>query len=340
MRKDDLPRLRAFLHGLALPDAEARAATIEWIFSSPTLAEGPGYLAAIENEAMRGYFGQVPVRLYAAGKPFVAVYHQNVLVDPALRGQGLATALLKAAEEYDLPQLGLWGNERVVSIIEKAGFRPVRTVRAFKKIFRFERVRSIPTLMARPLSALSSLAQVTRFAAAGTGALCVEPVTRFGSGHDELFRRVASSWELVGDRGSELLNWRYVDIPYREYHRLHAVRNGQVVGWLVCRLQGLPGGGASGIIADFLVDPADGAALGALLHAADRFFTAMGAAFAVCRTTHALTQRRLAWHGYIPMPARPTDSVRLKYPERMPAPASMLRGKRWFITLGDSDGDL
>jgi len=89
------------------------------------------------------------------------------------------------------------------------------------------------------------------------------PIDSFGAWQDELFSRVAPSYEVLVRRDARYLNWRYVERPGFDYRLWRVTREGRPVGASVLRV-------VDGVLwwGDAWFDPQEPEAVPALLDAA------------------------------------------------------------------------
>jgi ribosomal protein S18 acetylase RimI-like enzyme len=109
-----------------------------------------------------------------------------------------------------------------------------------------ERRRPHPTRVLAPLGRL----QRSKGSRAAPAGLEVGPLARFDQRLDELFERVAPSFDLIGERTATQLNWRYCDPRAGTFEVRIANLSTRLVGYSATRI--LHG---RGYLADLIVDP-------------------------------------------------------------------------------------
>lgn len=102
--------------------------------------------------------------------------------------------------------------------------------------------------------------------------LNIEKMDRFGDDYDDLFNRVALGYKTMQIRGSEYLNWRYVDFPYGERSIFSASdKDGLLRGFIVLQKEQQKEGVKKGNVLDLFCVRGDKDALRSLLLAAGKY---------------------------------------------------------------------
>jgi hypothetical protein len=322
-----------------------RLRAFEWLYlRNPARDPSAGYLGADIDGRLEGMWGRMPVQLYAGGSPVAAVFSHDALVNPACRGQGIASGLLRAITADTPWLLSLWHNERIVSILQKQPWRRIVCARPFKRVFRTDRL--LAAKLRAPwltplLRATDVLACPLPWRAPGRRPQYqVHPIRRFTADHDALFQAVAADGRVIVERTSRILNWRYADIPYRRYELLEAREGERLVGYLVYRIEGAEGGMSEGIITDLLTLPRREDAVVAMLGAAERSFREQGVDFAVTYMSYGPMATQLRRAGYGVRPAMETACVWVLGLDRAPDQVRGAGADSWYVTRGDCDGDM
>ncbi len=170
--------------------------------------------------------------------------------------------------------------------------------------------------------------------------LAFEPVTRFDASFDAFWARASTGFSHLTVRDAAYLNWRYLDIPDREYSAFVARQDGEIRGWVVLR-EIRADGLRKGRIVDLLAPRDDEVMWHYLLaEAVDRCREAG------CDLVHALgstvepLMRAFAACGFR---ANPEHSRLAQYIAYTSVDGIDLDefydGDNWYVTLGDSDTD-
>jgi len=340
----DLPRVFEFYAHAFGADLERKKQAFEWIQAgNPFLVPELNYVLMVDGDQLVGYWGRMPMQLYALGKPFLSVFSQEALVNPAYRGQGVASKLLAEVNGSEHLLVSLWHNEKIVSILRKGGWRRIDIFRPQKKIFKLDKLvrRRIGVPLVRQV-VTGAGAVYLRLKGLGRGPsrdYSIRTVSRFGPEYDDFFRSVASSLGIIADRGSATLNWKYIDIPHRSYSVLAATKESRLRGYVVYRIHEVEDGIRKATIVDLLADPRDPAALAALVATCDRAFREEQADFSVCQVSTPAFRRILARQGYYQGGNVDINSLWIHHGERCPE-ANLETLDRWYFTFGDSDGEM
>lgn len=292
--------------------------------------------AAREGEAMVGAVSAWPVELARGGMRIPAAWQCDSIVDPALRGRGIAKRLVNALGARWELTLAKGTNPTMYALRKSVGFldAPNREY-LVRPLVALVSHGSWPRRLAAPLLYLSALVRGAR-APRGTagGALSIAPIERFSEEYDALADRMAGADEVTLVKRAAYLNWRYTTCPVRHYTLLEARAGGALRGAAVVRLPDERGG--DGWIVDLIVDTRDDAAGMALLHAALAALRRGGAAWARTFATSQRARRWLAARGFIDSGQTPQFTYRV----RGGAAGDDLTAAGWNIWHGDGDAEL
>ena len=330
-------------------DVERRKTAFRWLHEgNPFGRGGRSYLLGYKGGVLAGYWGRMPMRFYHRGVPMDMVFTQEALVDPAFRRQGIARALMDASTADEELYLSLWHNEKIVSLLESAGWSSVGRYRTRKKLYRVDRLlawklrsRALGRTVGAPLNLVL---RGIRSRDQSPTDMETDSVDEFGPEVDVFFQEIVKDLAFIADRTSRVLNWRFTEIPHRNFRRL-AARNGstgEFRGYMVVEITQLPDEGlVRGDVVDFLVAPGDQAALRSLLSEADRLFLREKVDFGVVLETLPIYHEVLTHWGFRPA-RRPEVGSQLLFLDRRakatPPPGDSYED--WFVTHGDSDGHL
>jgi GNAT superfamily N-acetyltransferase len=338
------------LYDRAWPDnVERRKTAFRWLHEgNPFARRDRSYLLGYKGGVLAGYWGRMPMRFYHRGLPVDTVFNQEALVDPAFRRQGIARALMEASTADEELYLSLWHNAKIVSLLESAGWSSVGQYRTRKKLYRMERLLSWKlrsTALGRTVGTpLNLVLRGIRSRRRSPTDVETESVNVFGPEVDAFFQEIVRDLPFIADRTSQVLNWRFGEVPHRNFRRLVARdgSTGEFRGYMVVEVTQLSDEElVRGDVVDFLVAPRDEAALGALLSEADRLFLREKVDFGVVLQTLPLYHEVLTHEGF--RPARhPGVGSQLLFLDRRtkatPPPGNSYED--WFVTQGDSDGHL
>ena len=327
-------------------DAESvrrRESAFRWIAEgNPYCPEGAPRHMIFQGDIAVGTLGRMPLRYRAYGRPVEVHYSHDLLADPACRGQGLGKRLVRAVAAA-APGLagGLWMTDACYMLHQRVGWKAVQPFHGHRLV-----INASAALGRRLGSAwlgglLGPLASVyLKFARPGTppGEHRISEIPRFDTGTDRLFERVADRFGIIAERHHAYLNWKYVDSPHVRYRRFLVGSQDDPDAYVVTRLDPRDEGYVGGLVVDLLADPDVPGAFDAALAVAARSLREEGAAVMDVLTTHPDFRRRLESCGF-------TRGTRL-YTFVITGDEPGLEGKdlldpaNWYLTLGDSDGDM
>jgi len=146
---------------------------------------------------------------------------------------------------------------------------------------------------------------------------------------------VSRDYPAIMVRDQAFLSWRFDRCPIRNYTRYAAVREGEIVGYIVTRsYESL--GQERGMIVDYLVGRNDSAVLSALIQRAMQDFRSRGAVSVKCSLSSSQREhiRQLRSHGFLSQ--RPGGHI---VADRGVYDKSLAAIDEWFITYADGDID-
>lgn len=154
-----------------------------------------------------------PVRGAILGDLAVDASHRSLM--PALM---LVRAARKAALEHGTFSYGL-PNPAAAPVLKRCGFRTLGSLTRYARVLRHARYMrrriSVPVLaqVAAPIVDGARFAGMLAPAARALTHLRLEWLTATDSRFDDLWQRARSSYDLVGERSSSFLRWRFLEHP-------------------------------------------------------------------------------------------------------------------------------
>ncbi len=343
------------LVGSALGDTGAAApAYQEWQWQRGPAGAAIGTLA---REAGTGRLvGQamaVPTRIRLSGKVFMAGLSLEPVSDPAHRGRGIVGALLRdvcdlSAGEGMAFSCGLPGQDSYRAYLGEAGFKGIGSVPLLVRPLDPERL-AMKATGSRVITKTASVARrIWRTPAPvpwqeALPGLEIGEVDSFGGSFAIFWERVQHRFPVMLVRDPAYLNWRFVDVPMREYLRFAARSEGEVRGYIVLRAAPL-GQFSAGLIVDLLVEPsAEGRAAGRLLidRACSHFKEQDLDLVASLTPRHTDEFRLLRSRGFWVSPRflepRPFRLV-VRCHDDEPSPSRLaMELRNWYLAMGDFD---
>jgi GNAT superfamily N-acetyltransferase len=228
-----------------------------------------------ETAQLIGEAATIPIRVSLSGRARTAGLSLSPLTDPAYQDRDIAASLLMdacalsgedgIAFSYSFPDtLSHW------TFVHRAGFRDIGAVPLLIRPLNVERlalrttqspVQGRATSFARRIWGTSQAAPA-REAPSG---LEIAEVVSFDNSFAAFWYRVHHRFPVMVVRDPAYLNWRFVDVPTREYTIFAARSEEQIRGFTVLRVAPL-GRFSVGLIVDLVVDAsAEGRAAGRLL---------------------------------------------------------------------------
>jgi GNAT superfamily N-acetyltransferase len=220
-----------------------------------------------ETGKVVGFIFHLPMRVSWAGEECLGILAVNVVVDRAYRRQGIYWAVqdagLKGCERYNPHFTYVFPNHLSLKALMK---------------WNYHVVSQIPILV-RPLdiSALTKtyfnnllvqwgvdlgwrIGGVTiwrrRCPCRDLSSSSIVEDGEFDEGYDRFWEQVKFKYDLMLIRDRAFLQWRFLDIPYRNYQVLSARQGTDILGYIVLREADIRGV-MVGLIADFLVLPGE-----------------------------------------------------------------------------------
>lgn len=345
-RPDDLDAVADLYRRAYRGDLARRRQAFQWIQEgNPQRDPDVAYLLYRDADRVDGYLGLMPVRLYVGGDPLAAAYCQEALVDPEVRGRGIATTLFEVGNRTPRPMMSLWHNERIVSLLGKTGWTRVGPLPTIRRIYRLDRLAA-SRVGPRALRAIVGLVAsghrlLQRATPPVPGEYVIEKVTHFGPEFDDLFQVAASQLRVIADRGRDTLDWKYSSVPHQHYHIAAVRRGGHLCAYGVLRVQQDPNGIRKGLIVDVLGDPSMPGAMDALAVHADRYFREERADLAAGVISPTRFRRSFQTVGFRRVAPTATSWLWIRNQGFVPGSARELeRIENWYLTLGDSDRDM
>jgi len=261
---------------------ERKAETWDWMFACPAgNQDHKTRLLFLQKDGVP-VGGQIliPTMLVVNGQSYEASLPSSTLVHPDHRGIGLR--LVRAPlQRDDMPpsSFGLAREDRLNDYYVKSGgaLSPPRTL--CRKIYNFGKVVSerkpIPGILSQALTAVGKIgvaATNMRRPKPGSNEV-VSQIETFSEEFDSAWDEVAPRIGFAQVRSSRFLNWRYVDMPIREYQRAELRRDGRLVGYVVISLYQVQGSLVGRVVDIFGYDD-DARDYALLLGWADRQFVA------------------------------------------------------------------
>lgn len=295
------------------------------------------------------------VRASWCGEPILAILGINLVVDPRYRRQGVYRALATQPRD-DLREAGYrfmttFPNQKSMPQMAKSDL--YHLVSQVPLLIRPLNVQALTAthidnaLLRWGLNAGWAVASRTLWreghsSQGGPDARLVEEGQELDEPYDRFWAKVKAKYDLMVVRDRAFLQWRFCDIPTRDYQILSARRDGELEGYVVLR-QAQIRGTRAGMIADLLVLPGargDEAGLRLLREALQRFRgdkLAVAGGLVLPHTQEYGVMRRA---GFLDAPRRfapQTFHLFVRPWADEPPLDVMTRPESWYVSIADHD---
>ncbi|WP_169544004.1 hypothetical protein [Sneathiella aquimaris] len=276
--KDDaaLLSLRAKVWGADHP--HTNPAFFKWLFQDNPNGEGSG-IVKIRDDTIIGFAGFIPRPCQAGEQTLKMAHGLEFMVDPeTMRHLNRVPFQLMAAHNQRIEEAG---NDFAINFPNDSSVRMLTSKHVgYQQIFE-------PQLMVRPLPGFSFLtfekgaifSQIFKICAANLASVYstlvslrfrkdiqIEELQRFDDRFDDLNKRLARDGKIRLNRDSKTLNWRFCQHPIYQYQKYAAIRQGQLVGYIVMSPRQLFNTKA-GLICDLSVEGNDPLVIALLVNA-------------------------------------------------------------------------
>ena len=332
----------------------ADSAYQEWQCQRSPAGAAIGTLAReAETRRLIGQVITIPIRVRLSGKVRIAGLSLDPVIDPAYQRAGVLAGLLGdvfalSAEEGIAFTYGFLGQASYGADMEKAGFKNIGAVPLLLRPLNPERL-AMKTAHGHPPAKAASIARrVWRTAAPvarpeALPGLEIAEVDYFDGSFAVFWERVQHRFPVMVVRDPTYLNWRFVDVPGREYTAFAARSEGEIRGFTVLRAAPL-GQFSAGLVVDLVVEAsAEGRAAGRLLidRAHSHFRDQDLDLLASLALRHTDEFRLLRSMGFWVCPKflepRPFRLFVCSHDEEGAASRLSYDLKSWFLTMGDYD---
>lgn len=127
--------------------------------------------------------------------------------------------------------------------------------------------------------------------------LSIAEVDNFDAAFDILWLTVKDEFEIIVERTSKFLNWKYIQQPFLDYKIFTARRDGSVAGYIIIKCAD-PHEGDFGVIADLFCSPNDRECMDALIEHAITWFTTQEVSVALAASSHPVFQNGFREHKF------------------------------------------
>jgi len=339
----------------ALGDVELAAADYQdWQCQRSPAGAAIGTIARDEQTGQPiGQALTIPVKVRLSGEECTAGLSLNPLTDPDYQGGDVSASLLKdacalAAEEEIAFTYGFPNQDSHSTFVNRVGFRDAGPVPLLVRPLSPERL-AMKTTGSRVLARTASVARLvwrTPTPAPPQERLLgleIAEVSFFDEPFALFWHRVQHRFPVMVVRDPVYLNWRFVDVPAREYTIFAARSEGKIRGYIVLREAPL-GRFSAGLIMDLIVEASgEGRAAGRLLidqaysYFSDRDLDIL-AGLALRHTDEfRLLRSRGLWVSPKFLQPQPFRLVVHNHNDEAGPSGLACKLRNWFLTLADCD---
>lgn len=166
--------------------------------------------------------------------------------------------------------------------------------------------------------------------------ITITMVSSFDERINDFWNRVSNDYNIIVIRNKAYLNWRYIDIPDKEYTIYLAEKDGEICGYVILRCVNQRNL-IQGYICDIIAPLEQGEVVHCLISKAVEFFKEQSADLAIFTR---LANNRLGGyfnkHGFMPLYFKKSCFMARSNSDRIPI-AYLRKPEHWFIHIGDSD---
>jgi GNAT superfamily N-acetyltransferase len=351
----DTDALAAFCQAQPGKAAAVSAEYIRWQHAAnPAGLARVGLAKANGSESIVGVKWLVPLKIQAGNEIVLGSHSCYVLVHPDYRRQGIMSTLVAFCEESGRQQgyrfaYGFPNPRSYPGFVGRLGWSDLgeaglflRPLNAGRLVTRRLGEGALQRALGAVASAGSRLLCRPHPLPADTATMSVKDVQTTDPALDDFWLRVRGKYPIMVVRDCRFLDWRYRQVPARDYQLRAARQDGQIVATVVLRSTTIEGV-ACGMVVDLLVEPSQRGRLGGemLLHQASGRFKQQDLDLAGClMLPHAEEANLLRRQGYVlcPRALQPQPfHVILRMHNGEPDSRQLLDLRNWFLTMGDFD---
>ncbi len=210
-----------------------------WMYvdSAKRLGESPQVWLYRDQGKIVGHHGAQQVAFQIGNKVRKTAWLVETMILPNHREKGLGASLVIQSKE-DMPfNLSLGQTDQMRGILERLGWKRVAPLQTYMlPLDPSQLVKGkVPAVVAPLASGWMRLRQGALQLRHGQRRKTMDfrKVERYSVEHDQLWDRVASCYPCATVRDAGYLNWKYVEQPGQDFHRLDVLVEGQLIGSVV-----------------------------------------------------------------------------------------------------------
>ena len=305
------------------------------------------YYVIRDKNNIIAYTMRMPVEVFLKDKIVHAFFHHETLVHPEYRRKGLGIEVSRnVINDSNGLCMAPWANEKNTNLLTKIGWSEIGEIKAVKKILKIDniikakvkshRIRYVLTFVG---NIYLKFGQGERFNLSNN--VRIFEINKFKDGIRESLDHIIKKFKIIVYRDVDYLNWKYIDIPYREY-KIYGVRLGSdFKGYVVLRVEkDIYKNLVKGIIVDLLCDPDEKDCFFSLVLKAEEYFFEEGCDFIVCLLTFDKFAEWMRKLKFFQKKLKRKSFFLLTNVDQINDTEFARDFRNWYITYGDSDYDM
>ncbi len=305
------------------------------------------YYFITANRDTLAYNGRMPVNILFKGKTIHAYFVHETLVSLDYRRKGLGIQVNKNVLRHSRGLCpGLWANEKLLPLLLKIGWTAVGELKPLRKIVRIEKIAKYKFRSRLLVYLFRSFGRIylrmrKRKHEILSSNIRIFEITKFTDDMQQPLDNIMKNFHILAYRNPDYLNWKYIDIPYKQYKVYGVKRNGVLKGYIVLRTQvNNQKDLIIGMIVDLLCDPREEDCFFSLLMKAEEYFSNNGSDFIVCMLTYDRFRDWIRELGFYEPRVKTKDFFLLANIDQIDDKTFAKDFSNWYLTYGDSDYDM
>jgi GNAT superfamily N-acetyltransferase len=341
---DDEDIFKLWEHRFDKNSIPKRQEIFHWMVENNPYLSGESPYTVLEYEGkLIGFCGRTPTKFSVDGKILDAFMSNDTMIHPEFRGKGLAGKMVQYQALNSKSFVGaLWFSPANHRAYQKASWQDIEGLYPMAKVFNVDLFitkmvnNPIPLFFLKVVGNGMLKLLNLRLSPAKDSKLEITRIESFNGDFDQLFTDVSKYLGLIALRGSEYLNWKYVNRPYTKYSIYAAKEKNKILGYIVFRTARNESR-KSGIILDILTNPSRLDVFKNLISQALYDLKNENVDYVSCLMTYPLFRNALRRMGF--MKYWKNEPFMVANWQPFFAQDYVTKIRNWYITFGDSDGD-
>lgn len=330
LKQDQIPGFLSFIDRTLGNEADFRKLW-HWREQGIPASGGEQAVVAIESSEVVGCVGIVPLIVSINGRHSEAIWQQDSLVSPAMRGQGVGKKIVLEGEKGRQLIMAKGTSNAMYGLRKALGYADVPFSDYLVAVHRAQPGMTKKAVMGKVLSLWQKILPLPRL----KNALPIKKISVFDSVYDDLASTLARESGVVRPlKNSGYLNWRYFQCPVKKYTVLQAGEKRPRGAIILGTSNKNP---MEGWVVDMLCPSDDKSCAYSLLNEARRHFSRHHIERVLAFATLPVARRWLMRFGFVPTRRSPRFTYKLKNIDSSP---DLLQKAQWNFWHGDGDLDL